>query len=109
MIRAYRAYSGLTLRASYQDGSSNQAPTASFNESIDGLSVNFSDASSDLDGDVVSWLWTFGDGTQSTEANPTHTYAAPGDYVVTLAVNDDDNATDQISKTITVTGEPGMC
>lgn len=31
-----------------------------------------------------SYLWEFGDGTVSVEENPTHTYAAPGDYEVTL-------------------------
>ena len=31
----------------------------------------------------TSQLWDFGDGTTSTEANPSHTYAAPGTYTVT--------------------------
>jgi len=34
----------------------------------------------------VSWVWDFGDGTSSTEENPTHEYAAPGEYMVTLIV-----------------------
>jgi|GEM_PF-2585003 len=32
----------------------------------------------------TAWLWDFGDGNTSTAENPTHTYAAPGDYMVTL-------------------------
>lgn len=32
----------------------------------------------------TAFLWLFGDGGVSTEANPTHTYAAPGRYEVTL-------------------------
>jgi PKD repeat protein len=32
----------------------------------------------------TSWLWTFGDGTTSTERHPTHTYAAAGVYNVSL-------------------------
>ena len=35
---------------------------------------------------IVSVLWDFGDGTTATVENPTHTYAAPGDYTVTLRV-----------------------
>ena len=38
-------------------------------------------------GDITSWLWNFGDGNTSTEQNPTHTYATPGIYIVTLTVN----------------------
>lgn len=34
--------------------------------------------------DATSILWDFGDGTTSTQANPTHTYAASGDYTVIL-------------------------
>ncbi len=34
---------------------------------------------------AISYLWDFGDGMTSTEANPVHTYAATGTYVVTLS------------------------
>ncbi len=33
-----------------------------------------------------SLLWDFGDGTTSTLENPTHTYAAPGDYTISLSI-----------------------
>lgn len=33
---------------------------------------------------ALSVLWDFGDGTTSSERNPTHTYALAGAYVVTL-------------------------
>ncbi len=42
--------------------------------------VNFRDLSTS----AVAWLWDFGDGTQSAAQNPTHIYAAPGMYRVTL-------------------------
>jgi PKD repeat protein len=35
---------------------------------------------------ATSWLWNFGDGTTSTEANPTHIYQTDGDYIVTLLI-----------------------
>ena len=37
-------------------------------------------------GVVTEWLWNFGDGQTSTEENPLHEYAAPGDYTVSLTV-----------------------
>jgi PKD repeat protein len=33
----------------------------------------------------MTYLWNFGDGTTSTETNPTHQYANIGDYTVTLS------------------------
>ncbi|RYD83460.1 MAG: PKD domain-containing protein [Sphingobacteriales bacterium] len=38
----------------------------------------------DLSTNAVSWLWNFGDGTTSTDKNPTHNFASSGDYNVTL-------------------------
>ena len=35
----------------------------------------------------LAFLWDFGDGTTSNERNPTHAYAAEGDYTVTLTVS----------------------
>jgi gliding motility-associated-like protein len=34
----------------------------------------------------LTWSWNFGDGTFSTTPSPTHTYAVPGNYYVTLLV-----------------------
>jgi PKD repeat protein len=45
--------------------------------------------SSDPDGDtLVSYAWTFGDGSTGSGANPSHTYATGGEFTVTLVVND---------------------
>jgi PKD repeat protein len=52
--------------------------------------VNFDGSGSfDPDGTVVGYAWDFGDGTTGTGANPTHAYAATGDFIVTLTVTDD--------------------
>ncbi|MCB7135811.1 PKD domain-containing protein [Cellulosimicrobium marinum] len=50
--------------------------------------VTFRDTTRDPDDDVVAWAWDFGDGTTSAEPSPTHTFAAPGTYDVTLTVTD---------------------
>lgn len=45
------------------------------------LRVAFTDSSS---GSPTSWNWDFGDGMNSTEENPVHTYNSSGQYTVTL-------------------------
>ena len=82
---------------------SNAAPTANFTFSASGLTVAFTDASSDSDGTIASRSWNFGDGSSSTSTNPSKTYAASGTYTVTLTVTDDDGATGSTSKSVTVT------
>ena len=53
------------------------------------LTVNFNGAgSSDPDGDTLAFAWDFGDGTSSTEMNPTHVYTAVGSFVAVLTVDD---------------------
>lgn len=48
------------------------------------LNVSFVDLSS---GNISSWAWTFGDGGSSSLANPSHQYATPGLYSVSLTVS----------------------
>jgi len=81
----------------------NQAPSALFSFSCSDLSCTFTDASTDADGTIVAWAWTFGDGQTSTERNPTHAFAGGGTYEVVLTVTDDDAATDEVSREVTVT------
>jgi gliding motility-associated-like protein len=52
-------------------------PTADFTyEAVcAGVPTQFTDASNGNGGTITSWHWDFGDGTQSTSFNPTHTYA----------------------------------
>ncbi|MEV5320925.1 lectin [Streptomyces sp. NPDC052687] len=67
------------------------------------LTVAFSSAgSSDPDGGALGYAWTFGDGTTSTAANPTHTYTANGRYTATLKVTDPTGKSATASVQITV-------
>ncbi len=61
----------------------NYTPDASFTYTSAGLTVIFTNTSTD----GASYSWSFGDGGTSTEANPSHTYAVGGAYTVTLTVS----------------------
>ncbi len=60
-------------------------------------------ASSDADGTIVAYAWSFGDGTTASGPTATKTWSAPGTYVVTLTVTDDMGATGTDTATVTVT------
>jgi PKD repeat protein len=73
----------------------NRSPSASFTESAEtsyvGTPIEFNaSASYDPDGTIVSYLWDFGDGTNTTGVTANHTYLYNGSFTVTLTVTDDD-------------------
>jgi hypothetical protein len=82
-------------------------PFAIFFFNRDGFTFQFFDASSpDFCTEIVSRTWDFGDGTGSTEPGPVHTYAARGDYTVTLTVTDNQGLTSTRSEVVTVLPPP---
>lgn len=85
----------------------NLSPTASVNGPYTAqvnTSVQFSSAgSSDPDGTIASYSWSFGDGTTSNAANPSHSYALAGTYTVSLTVTDDDGADSTATTYATIT------
>jgi len=90
---------------------SNQPPNASFSYSPTnpevGESITFdASGSSDPDGSVVSYEWTFGDGTSATGETASHTYSSEGSYSATLTVTDGDGSTDSVTNTIQITNSP---
>ena len=85
-------------------------PVAAFSASpgsgVAPLAVSFDPAASHDDGQIVSYLWNFGDGevrTESTAASLSKTFSTPGSYTVTLQVTDDAGLTATASRIITVT------
>ena len=86
----------------------NQVPVASFTATPPKgefpLPVAFdAGASSDSDGTIVDYAWTFGDGTSANGVTAAHTYAAIGTYTATLFVTDDDGAIGSTTRTVKVT------
>jgi PKD repeat protein len=86
----------------------NTAPTAVISITQNALEITYDGTgSTDADEDDLTYSWTFGDDTgTSTDASGTYTYAASGDYTVTLAVNDGTIDSDPVTEDITVTNPP---
>lgn len=61
----------------------NSDSTFSDSSTTDLLTLNFYDYSW---GRPSEWKWSFGDGSTSTEQNPTHTYTESGEYFVSLYI-----------------------
>ena len=81
----------------------NTSPTANFTFVLGvGNAVQFTDASTDPDGDIRTWAWNFGDGTTSDVQNPSHQFDSLGTYTVTLTVTDSQGSSDAESKPIGV-------
>ncbi len=88
-------------------GVQDRAPTASFTaDPTNGatpLSVEFNNASTDPDGDALTYTWDFGDGSASTETSPTHTFTTVGDHLVSLRASDGVHTSSPANQVITVT------
>ena len=109
-------YSGITtstmFRAVVQSGACTSATSASatislavaavasYNVSINGATVTFTNTSSSNNG---TSFWNFGDNTTSTVTSPAHTYTANGSYPVMLIVTDSCGG-DTAIQTVIITG-----
>jgi gliding motility-associated-like protein len=60
-----------------------------------GVNISFTDAST---GNPVSWLWNFGDNTNASTQNTSHSYSNQGELTVLLTVTDAAGCTDTISR-----------
>lgn len=80
----------------------------------DELIVKFNDQSTSFNNDnITSWEWNFGDGNNSDEAEPNHTYSDEGVYNVSLTIETTNGcqatATKSIEVKIEVPGNPNEC
>ena len=72
-----------------------------------GKDVVFTDQSVTITGNIIKREWNFGDSSPlSTTKNPAHTYAAPGDFTVTLTVTNDVGCTASKAQTIHINAPP---
>lgn len=98
LVQAYGAW-----QAVGESVPTNLAPVADFSFVCDqSQSCTFTDASTDPDGntDIFSYSWAFGDGNESVDINPDHTYSDAGSYNVSLTVTDSAGLSDTTTKTV---------
>jgi PKD repeat protein len=82
-------------------------PTATFTYDppapVVGESISFdATASFDSDGEIVKYVWYFGDDGTGTGKNTTHTFTEAGDYTVILRIKDDHGIGSGTEETLTV-------
>src|SRR5580765_3479345 len=73
--------------------SGGNAPFAFYSMEIHGNAVSFTNKSTG----AASYKWDFGDGSESTEESPMHTYPGKGKYVPTLYATSADGVTTEAS------------
>lgn len=78
-------------------------PVSNFTYLVTGNTVNFTNTSTG----ATSYSWNFGDAGTSTLTNPSHTYASPGPYNVTLTATNS-CGTSSITKTVNILNTSGV-
>jgi PKD repeat protein len=77
-------------------------PVACFEVSKENAVINESISFTNCSQNSESYIWNFGDGTTSTDNDPTHTYSEAGSFTINLLAESDENY-DQTTRSITIT------
>ncbi|UCF10061.1 MAG: redoxin domain-containing protein [Candidatus Bipolaricaulota bacterium] len=102
----------LVFALGWHGAARNGAPTAAFEREASPaslLAVTFDGSSStDPEGSIVRYLWSFGDGTSGSGERVTHTYADAGSYIVELVVYDDRGVSDSLAALVDLSEPSGI-
>ena len=105
----YRSVAWVDTIPKPTDATGNRAPIAVSNSQygnftgMAGSPLSFdASASNDPDGDVLSYVWQFGDGTMASGKVVTHSYATSGFYSCLLTVYDGRGGTSTAARTVSV-------
>jgi len=91
----------------------NTAPVPNFTitapELLTNRTISFDATGSfDPDGFITKWLWNFGDGKTGSSKTVSHKYIQPGQYKVTLTVEDNGTKQNSTSQNLTLTVAPNL-
>ena len=109
-VHACAVVQGIGIDSCQSDSNCNQSPVANFTYvstpiGKNSVTVQFTNKSTDPDGDTLTYSWNFGDGTTSTLNSPSHTYKRnpkQRSYTATLTTKDGYGGSATISKTIPI-------
>ncbi|MEO8330094.1 MAG: PKD domain-containing protein, partial [Candidatus Nanopelagicales bacterium] len=97
------AAKGLFASTAASASAPNTDPTAAYTVDCFGLDCTFDGStSSDPDGSIVNYSWSFGDTASGSGQQSAHTFASGGTYPVTLTVTDNRGGTDSMTTDVTV-------
>ncbi len=86
----------------------NEKPVANFFAPpvCEGAPVAFQNQSTLANGSLVQYVWDFGDGGNSIQANPTYNFGAPINYNVELVVTSDKGCKDTVAQSVQIRPVP---
>jgi serine protease len=97
---------GNTIPVGDNDSGGNQEPVPIITDSCTDLACSFNGASSsDTDGTIISYQWSFGDGTSAYGDQAQHNYDSNGNYTVSLTVTDNGGLSSSTNKVISVSSD----
>ena len=82
-----------------------EPPEACFSPSITLTDANAEVTFDNCSERATGYVWNFGDGATSTEANPTHIFTTEGQYIVSLTAEAKASLNDDLFKTLVVVGQ----
>lgn len=82
------------------------AVSFTFDEKCTSEQVDFTNLTTISSGELMSYSWDFGDGSNSTQTSPSKAYSANGDYDVTLEVTGINGCTESLTQTIDIHPNP---
>jgi PKD repeat protein len=90
----------------YQHAAPTAQASASPSPATTGQPVTFNATGSDVDGDALTYAWTFDDGGTATGASPAHSFGTPGTHSAALTVTDATGLTGSATAQVNVVTPP---
>lgn len=81
-------------------------PNFAFSNACEGQAISFTNSTAYVGSDELSYSWNFGDGSTSSEENPTHAFSSPGTYSVKLVATNESLCSGTTAKLVVVRAQP---